>query len=311
MSVKIVEKYSFTTQKKYIDFLNDPKHTQHSAALNFIIENIPGEEFLAQCLDNTSNFKEIESLMQEVMGTFHKRTGNTHCPLEREVLSKYVNMPVLKTELVLMKIFYPEKYNQLINSPEFFAVLWNRENSALSLLNKIKHDLPITPTSIAGLEVSKKIMANRYNDGEINGNKANSFNLSKDFQHIKMCLPDYTQKFGYTYKIDSKADGGTKISLINPSGKVELIFENEKFNKNNIGILTQHFYDNSGKEIGSLIYESSGNVFNIRTSSGTKVLRSLKDFQQNFPNLHSKLSREVWNYIFINDDGYQTRLQMK
>ena len=302
-----VKSYSLDTQYKYIEFLMSPESSNHVGTMNFVLENIPGEEFLLQCLTNEEMLDKISKCMQEAVSPFYKRSANTACPLKFQDLSRQFSYNKVKTELTLMKMKTPEKYTQLVESPEFQAVLWNKKTNALNLLDSIRHDLPITPTSIAGLEVPYEVMKLKYTQSEIEGNKAKDFSLCKSFSHLEQCLPDYAESNGFTYRITPQA-GEKKVSLVNSNGKTEImIYTNSSDRMSSIGKVEQVYFNSYGEEEARVTYVSAGNVFTIKTASGVETLNSYEDFSSKYKNLSYKLNSALKDYIYLNDDGFQTR----
>ena len=304
---KVIDSYSYDTQEKYIKFILSSDSDYYGSTMQFILENIPGEGFLLKSLENHQIMDLINKSTSEAMKPFNKRTASKTCILKFSDLIKEFDYSKVKTELTLMKMKYPDKYEQFIKSPQFEAVLWNKKTSILKILENINHELPVTSTSAAGLEITPEIVKTKYSSSEIAGTVKRSLNLSKNIITIKDALPDYTSEKDYTYRITPKSNGGTQITIINSSGKIELIFESSQFNSETIGIVKQKFYDSFGNEKATLSYESAGNNFVITSNGKTTTLKSLKEFRAQYPELSRNLSRELSSFIFINDDGYQTR----
>lgn len=304
---KVIDSYSYETQEKYIKFILSSDSDRYNSTMRFILENIPGEGFLLKSLDDYQTMDLISKSMAEAMKPFSKRTASKTCHLKFSDLVKEFDYSKVQTELTLMKMKYPDKYDQLIKSPQFEAILWNKKTSILKLLENINHELPVTSTSAAGLEITPEIIKTKYSSSEIAGTVKRELNLSKNIRTIKDALIDYTNEKGYTYRIAPKNNGGTQITIINSSGKIELIFESSQFNSETIGIVKQKFYDSFGNEKASLAYESAGNKFTVTSNGKNATLNSLSEFRAQYPELSRNLSRELSSFIFINDDGYQTR----
>lgn len=302
-----VKTYSLDTQYKYIEFLMSQRSSYHTGAMGFVLENIPGEEFLLQCLTDEEMLDKISKCMAEAVEPFYKRSASTACPLKFQDLSRQFSYDKVRTELTLMKMKTPEKYTQLVESPEFQAVLWNKKTNALNLLDNIRHDLPITPTSIAGLEVPYEVMKLKYTESEIEGDKAKDFSFCKSFSHLEQCLPDYAETKGFTYRVEPQA-GGKKVSLVNASGKTEImIYSNGSDRTASIGKVEQVYFNIYGEEEARVTYVSAGNVFTVKTASGVETLNSYKDFSSKYKSLSYKMNSALRDYIYLNDDGFQTR----
>lgn len=307
-----LKSYSPTTQQKYLDFVyktnTEYAYQGYYSGLKFVVENIPNEKFLLECLENPAKFNEISNLQQEIMQPFAARTTSKVYEINYQDLLKVADFSKIKSQLVLMKMYYPENYDALINSEGFRAIVWNFNPNTIRLLENLQYDKPITPKNLAGVDVTEVLKSKNVITEEMaKGSHATNFNLNDRIgNNFKTNLEANAKSKGLTYQETTNANGSKSFVLTDQAGNVKKVYTTNNFNPRKIGEIQQNFYDRYGRQEANVSYSAIDNKFTIKIGSKTETLYSYKEFKTRYPKL--SFDSEIQSFVWINDNGFNSRL---
>ncbi len=308
---KTLKSFSLETQQKYLDFLyktnTEAQYQKFSSGLNFVVENIPNEEFLMECLKNPQKFEEITMVEREVMQHFVERTTSKVYEINYQDLLKVADFPKIKSQLVLMKMYYPDNYAKLISSEGFRSVVWNFNPNKIRLLEDIQYDKPVTNTNLAGVDVTDVIKSkNVITEQMAKGNSAAKFNVSDKINNaFRTNIRVHAESKNLICEESTTGNSGTQFILKDKSGNVVKVYRTGKLNPKNIGEVQQIFYDRYGRREISVTYSAIDNKFTITNGSTTETLYSLKEYKSKYSRF--QFDSDLQSYIWINDNGFQSR----
>ena len=303
----VLKTYSLETQQKYIDYAYKTTGTAYSEGLKFVVENIGSEEFLTKCFDNPKIFREITKTQKEVAAPFIERSTSKVFEITYQDLQKQANFAKIRTQLTLMKLYYPDNYIKLLNSEGFRAVVWNYDSKTIKLLENMQYDKPVTDTNLAGVEVSEIVQSKNFITPQMaKGNPAANFNINDRLSNqYRENIKAYAESKGCRCDETTIANDGTKFIIRDSSGKVVKTFETGRLNTKKIGKVEQVFYDSYGKEELTVTYSSIDNVFVVKSKFKTETFNSYRDYQNKYSKY--RLDSEVNSFVWINDEGFSAR----
>ena len=303
----VIKSYSVETQQRYIDYIYHSRQDDYYYGMRFVVENIPSEEFLVECFDNPSLFKKIAITEREINAPFNARLASKKYEITPRNYYNSANFYKIKTQMTLMKLYYPENYEKLINSKGFRAVVWNFNTRTLKVLENMQYDKPVTDTNLAGVDVTEILESKNFITPEMaKGNVAVNFNLSDRLGgKFRENIRAYSDSQGYRCDETTISGGGTKFTIRDASGKQIKTFETGKLNPNKIGKVEQVFYDSYGKPELTVTYTSIDNTFVVKSRYKTETFNSYKDYKNHYSRYN--LDSEINSFVWVNDEGFIAR----